>query len=233
MRKSKTLLEQLRQRQLSNEQLETFECRKIAAEKEKELKAAEAQAQMQTSLTNAQVQARIADSEGEADLARARKKAQQTVVIADAELERARRQAEQTVLIAEANSRERVLVGRGEGQKILQVGLSEATILMRKIHSFGDPRLYAMQEVVSRLSNSAQSLVPERLFVSGGPSVVDGTPGTGVLGSLLELLVAEKSGFAINEPASASDVSLDEVARRMSEQAVDNMLTSIENSEVK
>jgi uncharacterized membrane protein YqiK len=231
--KIETLLEQLRQRQLSNEQLETFECRKIAAEKEKELKAAEAQAQMQTSLTNAQVQARIADSEGEADLARARKKAQQTVVIADAELERARRQAEQTVLIAEANSRERVLVGRGEGQKILQVGLSEATILMRKIHSFGDPRLYAMQEVVSRLSNSAQSLVPERLFVSGGPSVVDGTPGTGVLGSLLELLVAEKSGFAINEPASASDVSLDEVARRMSEQAVDNMLTSIENSEVK
>ena len=62
--KIETLLEQLRQRQLSTEQLETFEHRRIAAEKNQELKAAEAQADMQTSLTNAQVQARIAESQG-------------------------------------------------------------------------------------------------------------------------------------------------------------------------
>ncbi|MEQ1824567.1 MAG: SPFH domain-containing protein [Pirellula sp.] len=232
--KIETLLEQLRQRQLSNEQLETFECRKIAAEKEKELKAAEAQANMQTSLTNAQVQARIAESQGEADLARARKKAQETIVIADAELERSRREAEQTILLAEANSRERILTGRGEGQKILQVGLSEATVLMRKIHSFGDPRLYALQEVVSRMSNSAQPLVPERLFVSGGQSGMNSSLGSGILGSLLELLVAEKSGFSLNESLAASSVneSTNQSVDRISKQALDSMLTAMEKNDV-
>src|SRR5262249_1350009 len=69
--KIETLLEQLRQRQLSSEQMETFERRKAAAQKLQDLKAAEAQADMQTALTNAQVQARIAENQGEADLARA------------------------------------------------------------------------------------------------------------------------------------------------------------------
>ena len=83
-------------------------------------------------LTNAEVQARIADSEGEAILARARKSAQQTIVMADAELERSRREAEQTVLLAEADSQQRMLAGRGESQKIMQIGLSEAAVLLKK-----------------------------------------------------------------------------------------------------
>ncbi len=181
--KIETLLEQLRQRQLSSEQLETFERRKTAAEKLQELKAAEAQADMQTSLTNAKVQAQIAEAQGEAELARARKQAQQTVVIADAALERSRREAEQKVLLAEADSQERVLAGRGESQKIMQIGLSEATVLIRKIRSFGDPRLYALQEVADKFSTSQQPLVPERLFVSSSPSGGDSPLGSGPLGS--------------------------------------------------
>src|SRR2546430_7983062 len=97
---------------------------------------------MQTQLTNSRVQIQIAESQGEADLARARKQAEQTVVSADAELARSRRQAEQTVLTAEADGRQRALAGRGEAQRVLQVGLSEAVVLLRKIASFGDPRLY-------------------------------------------------------------------------------------------
>jgi uncharacterized membrane protein YqiK len=109
--KIETLLEQLRQRPLSREQVETFERRKEAETKLQELKAAEAQSDMQTALTNAQVQARIAENQGEADQARARKQAEQTVVVAEAALERSRREAEQKVVLAEADSRERMLAG--------------------------------------------------------------------------------------------------------------------------
>ena len=133
--KIETLLEQLRIRQLSIEQLETYERQRAAAEKLRTLNEAQAQTAMQTQLTNARVQVQIAESQGEADLARARKQAEQTVVnaeaelarsrrqaeqvvvAADAELARSRRQAEQTVLTAEAESQQRVLAGRGEAQK--------------------------------------------------------------------------------------------------------------------
>lgn len=224
--KIETLLEQLRQRQLSSEQLETFERRKTAAEKLQELKAAEAQADMQTSLTNAKVQAQIAEAQGEAELARARKQAQQTVVIADAALERSRREAEQKVLLAEADSQERVLAGRGESQKIMQIGLSEATVLTRKIRSFGDPRLYALQEVADKFSTSQQPLVPERLFVSSSPNGGDSPLGSGMLGMLLQLLVAEKSGM---QPLESTEVSpVTELADRMTEKAMASMAATFD-----
>ena len=69
--KIEILLEQLRTRQLSIEQLETYERQRAAAEKLRVLNEAQAQAEMQTQLTNARVRAEIADSEGAADLARA------------------------------------------------------------------------------------------------------------------------------------------------------------------
>jgi uncharacterized membrane protein YqiK len=227
--KIETLLEQLRQRQLSSEQLETFERRKLAAQKLQELNAAVAQAERQTALTNAEVQARIADSEGEAVLARARKTAQQTIVVADAELERAKRAAEQTVLVAEADSRQRMLAGRGESQKIMQIGLSEAAVLLRKIGSFGDPRLYALQEVAAKLANSAQPLVPERLFVSGSQTGEGATLGSGMLETLLQLLVAERTGWETKDQPELD--SLRQFTDRVSRSALDSIESTLNETE--
>jgi uncharacterized membrane protein YqiK len=218
--KIETLLEQLRIRQLSIEQLETYERQKTAAEKLRTLNEAQAQANMQTQLTNTRVEAQIAESRGEADLARARKQAQQTVVVADAELEKSRRQAEQTVVLAQAESQQRMLSGRGEAQRVMQVGLSEASVLLRKIGSFGDPRLYALAVVAEHLSHSSQPLVPERVFSAGGNG--EASQGTGLLGVLINLLVAEKSGF---QPAEGSGdlTALREFADRMTREAVSSM----------
>src|SRR6185295_1211039 len=166
--KIETLLEQLRMRQLSIEQLETYEKQKGAAEKLRELNEARAFADMQTSLTNTRVKAQIAESEGEAELQRAHKAADKAVVMAEAQLAQSRRQAEQTLVLAEADSKQAILAGRGEAQRIMQVGLSEAAVLMRKVASYGDPRLYALQQVGAQLSRSTQPLVPERVFISGG-----------------------------------------------------------------
>src|SRR5262249_21700775 len=160
--KIETLLEQLRQRQLAVEQLETFERQRAAAEKLRTLNDAQATAAMQTQLTNSHVQVQIAENQGDADLARSRKQATQTVVIAEAELARSRKQAEQTVVLAEADARQRTLAGRGEGMRVLQVGLSEASVLLRKIGSYGDPRLYPLKLGAGHLSDSPPPLAPRR-----------------------------------------------------------------------
>ena len=180
--KIETLLEQLRLRQLSIEQIGTYERQQAAAEKRRALSEAQAVADMQTELTNSKVQVRIAENQGDADLARARK------------------QAEQMVVMARAESQQRILAGRGEGTRVLQVGLAEASVLLRKIASYGDPRLYALALAAEHLSGSAQPLVPERLFVAGGGEEGrDKAAGTGLLGLLISLLVAEKSGFQLDE----------------------------------
>jgi uncharacterized membrane protein YqiK len=241
--KIETLLEQLRLRQLSIEQLETYERQRAAADKQRTLNEATAQASMQTQLTNARVQAQIAESQGEADLARARKQAEQSVVAADAELARSRRaaeqvvvaadaelarsrrQAEQTLVTAEADGRQRVLAGRGEAQKVLQVGLAEAQVLRTKVNSFGDPRLYALAGVVEQLAHSSQPLVPERVFVAGGPdgaAPAGGGGAGGMLAMLLNLLVAEKAGFQPNGNghAEAEPAALKEIADKLTQEAV-------------
>jgi uncharacterized membrane protein YqiK len=221
--KIETLLEQLRVRQLSIEQLETYERQRTAAEKLRTLNEAQAQASMQTQLTNSRVQIQIAESQAEADLARARKQAEQTVVNADAELARAERQAKQTVITADADSQQRVLAGRGEAQRVMQVGLSEATVLLRKIASFGDPRLYALSVITEQLTESKQPLVPERIFMAGGNG--EHTPGasgaSGMLGMLISLLVAEKSGF---QPVDTSEMSgLKEISERLTRDALESL----------
>jgi uncharacterized membrane protein YqiK len=202
--KIETLLEQLRIRQLSIEQLETYERQRASAEKLRMLNEAQAQAAMQTQLTNSRVQVQIAESQGEADLARARK------------------QAEQTVVTAEAESRQRILTGRGEAQRVMQIGLSEASVLMRKIASFGDPRLYALSLITEQLTHSSQPLVPERVFLAGsqGDSAGNGST-SGLLGLLLNLLVAEKSGF---QPVDAGEMSgLKELSERLTRDALESL----------
>jgi uncharacterized membrane protein YqiK len=203
--KIETLLEQLRLRQLSIEQIETYERQRAAAEKLKTLNEATATANMQTQLTNSRVQVQIAENQGEADLARARK------------------QAEQLVVTAQAESQQRVLAGRGEGSRVMQVGVAEASVLLRKIGSFGDPRLYALQLVAEHLAHSSQPLVPERVFTAGTGSENGhaGATGQGLLGLLINLLVAEKSGFQMSDASGMA--ALQEFADRMTREAMESM----------
>ena len=234
------LLEQLRLRQLSIEQMETYERQRAASVKQRELNEAMAQTEMQTSLTNARVKAQIAESEGEAELARARKQGEKTVVLSEAELAKARRQAEQTLVLADADSKQAVLHGRGEAQRILQVGLSEASVLMRKIASFGDPRVYAVTQLGRELAKSSQPLVPERVFLVGGSadtvtrSLSEGSNGdghasaplsslgtTGVVGLLLNMLLADKTAFANADGPELAE--LKSLASRMSQEALTNL----------
>lgn len=207
--KIETLLEQLRMRQLALEQIETYERQRAAAVKLQTLHEAQAQANMQTQLTNSLVQVRIAENNGEADLARARK------------------MAEQTVVTAEAESQRRILAGRGEASRQAQIGLAEAMVQLRKVQSFGDPRLFALSLVAEQLAQSTQPLVPERVFVTGGEGASAQTSGQGLLGMLLTLLTAEKSGFQSAMPETTAEMK--ELSEQLTREALATMQARMTN----
>ena len=229
--KIESLLEQLRIRQLSIEQLETYERQREANDKLRSLNEAKAQAEMQATMTNAKLQVQIAESKGDADLALAKRQNDRTIMQAqteltntrlkvqmaecegDAEIARARRHAEEIGLLAEAESQRNRLTGRGEAQRILQEGLAEASVLQRKIASYGDPRLFALTFAARELAQSQQPLVPERLFMTqGGGESADngmgghGMAGQGMLGTLISLLVSERAGFSLNGGAELPEM---------------------------
>ena len=144
------------------------------------------------------------------------------------------------MVTAEAESEQRILAGRGEGARILQEGFSEASVLLRKIQSFSDPRLYALSIVAQGLSKCNQPLVPERVFISGGGggggtgSAADGSTnvgalaGNGVFGLLLNMLVAEKSGFQLIDQPGNTD--LREFTEKVAKQAMEAIQQAVETS---
>jgi hypothetical protein len=111
-------------------------------------------------------------------------------------------------------------------------------VLLRKIQSFSDPRLYALSIVAQGLSKCNQPLVPERVFISGGGGGAGGASdgatnvgalaGNGVFGLLLNMLVAEKSGFQLIDQPGNTD--LREFTEKVAKQAMEAIQTAVENS---
>ena len=186
-----TLLQQLRMRQLSREQIQTYQQQCVAAAELRSLKLAEAEADKQTELTNSKVQIEIAENRGQAELVKARKMAEQNVVEAEAENKR-------RLLLAEADGKSRVITGEGESQRVTLEGEAEADVLRQKVEALGDPKLYALARIAGDLSKSKQPLVPERLFVSGGSEDGSATK-SNMLGALVDMLVAERTSWSDEE----------------------------------
>jgi hypothetical protein len=181
--------------------------------RQKSLNEAQAQAALQAELTKSQVQIRISENVGDADLAKARKTAETTVVQAEAAAKQAKlqgegeagrmlalaeAQAKQAALIGEGEGKKAALIGEGEGKRVSNIGNAEAAVLQLKINSYGDPRLYAMAIVAEQLRQSQQPLVPSQLFMTGG---ADGSGQSSMLGTLLSILTAEKMGIDVKPGA--------------------------------
>ena len=207
--KIENLLEQLRLRQFAIEQVETYQKQQEAAVRQKSLNEALAQAQLQAELTKSQVQIRISENTGDAELAKARKIAETTVVQAEAAAKQARlqgegeagrllvvaeAQAKQAALIGEGEGKKAASIGEGEGKRIAAIGQAEAQVLQLKIDSYRDPRLYAVAIVADQLRQSQQPLVPSQLINFGSTS--EGGQAS-MLGALLSLLTTEKLGIEV------------------------------------
>jgi hypothetical protein len=102
----------------------------------------------------------------------------------------------------------------------MQIGLAEAAVLLKKVSSYGDPRLFALSCVAKNLSEATQPLVPERVFMAPG-GAADGSganAAAGLVGVLLNLLIAEKSGFQLVD--GPEQQQLRELAENLSREAL-------------
>jgi len=163
------ILEQLRDRQIALEQIETFEKQEKASRKEKELNEARARAKQQTLLTQSEISISIEGNKGRAEYERAVEEASRIKVIAQADAER------------EA-----------------KIGIAKAMAIEEQVHAYGGPKYQVLREVTDRFSQAVEhsgiDVVP-KMVVSGGGA--EDKPYS-AFESLIALLMAEKMGITIS-----------------------------------
>ena len=191
------LFDQLRQRRLADESKATYMKQQEAAETLKQFKQAEAAAAKQTELTQSKIDIEVAANRGEAQLAESERLAKRQVALAQGE-------ATSKVALAQGEATSKELIGKGEAARIAQIGEAEASVVMQKVNSYRDPRLYVLNMVSEQFAQSTQPLVPQRLFITGGGENGDSQQSS-LVSQLLALLVSEKSNMGITADDPKAD----------------------------
>jgi len=195
------ILTQLRQRQLADEQVGTYERQVIAAQKERELREAEAQAKQQTAITESALSIQVQENQGKANLARSQQEANQTRTLAQAEADRIQ-------LLGEGEARKVVAMAAAEAEKVTKVGLAQAEAIEKQAAASGGARYQLTRQIAERfaeaLEKSGVDIVPRIQVTTSGDS---STPGSGgpLMQTLLAMLVAER-GESLSEPPKAIPV---------------------------
>lgn len=179
------ILTQLRQRQIADEQVGTYERQKLAAQKERELREAEARAKQQAAITESEISIQVQSNAGKANLARSEQEADQTRTLARAEADRAR-------LLGEGEAKRVIALAGAEAERTTKVGLAQAEAIRSQVEASGGARYQLTRQVAERfaeaLEKSGVDVVP-KVSISGasgeggGASVVQG---------LLTLLLADR-----------------------------------------
>jgi uncharacterized membrane protein YqiK len=164
--KIEVILTQLRNRQIAEEQVETYARQEKAAVKERELREAESRARQQQQLTESEISITIQSNQGKADYQRALQQAAQIRALAEAEAEKAAR-----------------------------IGIAQAIAIEEQVNAYGGPQFRVTQEVMNRFAEAIQiagvDVVPQ-VLITGGQ---DGQRTTGsIMEALMTLLLSEKVG---------------------------------------
>lgn len=148
-----TILRQLRERQVSREQLETYRTKEAAAQQERILREAEARAKQQTSITESELAVRIAENQGSAAVQKAIKSAEEARQTAAGAADAKRRLAE------------------AEAYQVEAVGQAQAKATELNVAAYGGPELQFQQTVLLRFAEAIErgqvALVPS-IQVGGG-----------------------------------------------------------------
>ena len=189
------ILQQLRQRQLADEQVGTYARQAIAAQKERELREAEAQAKQQTAITESVLSIQVQENEGKASLARSQQEANQTRTLAQAE-------ADRTQMLGEGEAKKVIALAAAEAERVTKVGMAQAATIEKQVAASGGARYQLARQVAERvaqaLETSGVEVVP-RIQVNGGGDHGEG--GGALLQTLMALIVSDK-GEALLEDQS-------------------------------
>lgn len=168
------ILEQLRSRQIAEEQVETYARQERAAGKERDLREAMARASSQKQLTESELAITIEANQGRAAY------------------ERSVQQAAQQKTMAEARATEMRLLAEAEADKAARVGIAQAVAIEEQVRAYGGPKFQVTQSVMNRF---AEAIAEAKVDVV--PRVVigaQGEGGTSIAESLLALLLSDKLG---------------------------------------
>ena len=181
------ILNQLRQRQLADEQVGTYERQALAAQKERELREAEAKAKQQTAITESQLSIQVQENQGKANLARSQQEAAQTRTLAEAEATRIQ-------LLGEGEAKKVIAMAAAEAEKVTKVGLAQAQAIEKQVAASGGARYQLARQVAERMAQALETsgvdVVP-RIQVNGGGGP-EGEGGGSLVQTLLALLVSER-----------------------------------------
>lgn len=219
--KIETILTQLRDRQIAFEKLETFEKQRVAADKERELKEAMAVAEQQTMLTQSEINIKVQENTGRAELQRASQDAERVRTLAKADADKVKAlaggDAERVKLLAEADARKvsvmaeadakrifltgeadakRVkMIAEADAEKEARVGVGKAIAIDEQVRAYGGPQLQLIQDVMTKLALAIETskvpIVPSTVVQMGGGGE-NGGGSTNAFSLLMAMLATEK-----------------------------------------
>lgn len=182
------ILEQLRSRQIAEEQVETYKTQEKAAAKERDLREAMARASTQKQLTESELAITIEANQGKAAYERSIQQAAQKRTMAEAE-------ATERRLLADAEATRIRILGEAEADRAARVGIAEAVAIDEQVRAYGGPKFQVTQQV---MKSFAEAIAEAKVDVV--PRVVIGGTGNGqgqtgsIAETLLALLLSDKLG---------------------------------------
>jgi uncharacterized membrane protein YqiK len=189
-----TVLNQLRQRQIAEEKVTTYEKQKVAAEGERSLREAESRAHQQTAITESELSILVQENEGKAAARRATQEADKTRTAAQAEADRTR-------YLGEGEAARIVALAGADAERITKTGLATADAIERQVTASGGAQFQLTRQIVERLADALEKsgveIVP-RVQISGEGG------GANLIQSLVGMLLSEK-GLALQDVAAADE----------------------------
>ena len=190
------VLQQLRERQLAEERVTTYEKQRVASEGEKALKEAQARAEQQTAITGSELSILVQENQGKAALRRATQDAEQTRTLARAEADRIR-------IVGEGEAAKMVALAAADAERITKTGLATAETIEKQAAASGGAQYQLTRQVIERLAEALEKsgvdIVPRVQINTGGGA---GGEAAGSLQALLGMLMSEKGAAMLTGPAA-------------------------------
>jgi len=191
------VLQQLRERQVAEEQVTTYAKQRVAAEGEKDLREAQARAHQQTAITESELSITVQENQGKAAVKRAAQEAEQTRTLAKAEADRIR-------IVGEGEAAKVVALAGAEADRITKTGLATAETIEKQAAASGGAQFQLTRQVIERLAQALETsgvdVVP-RVQINTGSDTGAGAGG-GALQALIGMLLSEKGMSMLATPAA-------------------------------
>jgi uncharacterized membrane protein YqiK len=192
------VLQQLRERQVAEEQVTTYQKQKIAAEGEKLLREAQARAHQQTAITESELSITVQENQGKAAVKRAAQEAEQTRTLAHAESDKIR-------IVGEGEAAKTIALAGAEAERITRTGLATAETIEKQAAASGGAQYQLTRQVIERLADALEKsgvdIVPRVQISTGGAT---GVEGGGALQALIGMLLSEKGMGLLGTPGTSA-----------------------------